>query len=528
MDRGLSSVLIFFNWSILTEGGYCDIVKLNLKRIQMYVLLKKEYEMKKRLTAIIAIAAMIVTMVPSMAFAASVWDGSSIATGYAGGNGSADDPYKISSAAEFAYFAQQVNGGETYSGKYLLLTDDIDLNSKEWTPIGYNGKTFKGNFDGGNKTISNLVITKELANTGVNNGIGLFGRTDSPASIKNFTIENVDVTGSLYVGGVVGFAYTGESIENITVKGNITIDAWWYAGVIGGNGYMNKVDNCHVIGNPGSYIKGNDGSYIGGIWGFRGEGAQSITNCTVKGLDITGVDRVGGISGMAHYGNAIKDCAVEDVSVQATDVNAKTVGLITGANQGGDGGNAASTVINNDVKDTTAKVGDKEVSNLSGTTIGDVAAPSSLVGSDVTFDPTTGDITGGVLESYVDGTISDDADLATVTNPDGTKTTAVGTETIKDIIESASSGTKVIIDRAEDGTDYGKAAVGVTVVNGTAGDIKVDGKELAEGEKLTGVAVPAKPDNSPNTGDNSVASFAVAGLVLAAIAAAAVARRRYN
>lgn len=50
-----------------------------------------------------------------------------------------------------------------------------------------------------------------------------------------------------------------------------------------------------------------------------------------------------------------------------------------------------------------------------------------------------------------------------------------------------------------------------------------DGKCTVCGEKA-----PVKPEKSPNTGDNSVAPFAVAGLVLAAMAAAAVARRRYN
>lgn len=472
---------------------------------------------------------MLIAMIPSMAFAESIWDGSSVATAYAGGAGTVADPYEISSASELAYFAQQVNKGEAYSGTYFVLTDDINLNSKEWTPIGYNGNTFKGNFDGGNKTISNLVITKGLTNTGVNNGIGLFGKTESSAVIKNFTINNVDITGSLYVGAVVGLGYTGKAIENVTVKGNIAIDAWWYAGVVGGNGYMNKVDNCHVIGNDGSYIKGNNGSYIGGIWGFRGEGNQTITNCSVKGLDIAGVDRVGGICGIAHYGNTIKDCAVEDVALKATDEDGKTVGLVAGANQGGVDGNDASTVINNDVKDTTAKVGEKEISNIVGTTINNDEPPKSLVGTNVTFDTTTGDITGGVLESYVDGTISSAADLATVTNPDGAKKTAVGTETIKEVIENASAGTKVVIDKTTAGTDYGTPAGGVTVENGTSETIVVDGKYLSEGETLTG-SVPSKPtpEASPATGDNSMAPFAVAGLVLAAMAAVVATRRKYN
>lgn len=283
------------------------------------------------------------------------------------GEGTETSPYLINNADDLKLFRDQVNEGNSYSGKYVLLTTDINLNNEEWTPIGTNTNSFKGIFNGNGKIVSNLKITKGLENTAANNCVGFFGRTDSPAVIQNLTIENVDITGSLYVGAIVGFGYTGKKIENCTVKGNITIDAWWYAGVIGGNGYMSLVDNCHVKGADGSYIKGNDGSYIGGIWGFRGEGGQKITNCSVTNLAISGVDRVGGISGMAHYGNEISNCKVEGVTVQATDPDATTVGLIAGACQGTE--SSPSTFTNNTVENVTAKAGDTIVTGLYGSNI---------------------------------------------------------------------------------------------------------------------------------------------------------------
>ncbi len=275
------------------------------------------------------------------------------------GEGTAEKPYLINNINDLIVFRNNVNAGNNYSGKYVKLNADIDLNNEAWEPIGYMGKNFIGNFDGGNHTISNLKVVKELTNAAANNGVGLFGRVDSPATIKNLTIENATVKGSLYVGAVVGYAYTGNAIENVTVKGNIAIDAYWYAGVIGGNGYMNLVNNCHVIGNDGSYIKGNNGSYIGGIWGFRGEGANNITNCTVTNLSIEGVDRVGGISGMAHYGNTISGCAVKDVTVAATDAEATTVGLIAGACQGTV--SEPSTITYSEVDDVTVTIGGNNV-----------------------------------------------------------------------------------------------------------------------------------------------------------------------
>ena len=288
------------------------------------------------------------------------------------GEGTADSPYQINNLTELEFFRDSVNAGNNYAGKVVQLTADIDLGNKEWTPIAYMGKTFTGTFDGNGKTIKNLKITKELANAAANNGIGFFGRTDSSAVIKNLTIENVDITGSLYVGAVVGYGYTGNAVENCTVKGDISIDAWWYAGVIGGNGYMNTIKNCRVFGNDGSYIKGNNGSYIGGIWGFRGEGANNIVDCSVENLEIIGVDRVGGIAGIGHYSNTVSGCSVNKVTITATDPDATTVGLIVGACQGTT--SEPSVFVNNAINETVARVdnGDgtfKNVACIYGTNI---------------------------------------------------------------------------------------------------------------------------------------------------------------
>ena len=88
----------------------------------------------------------------------SVWDGS-IATAFAGGNGSENDPYQISTSEELAFLAQQVNSGNSYAGIHLELTNDIDLNNLEWTPIGNGEFPFMGSFDGNEHTIKNLKIS---------------------------------------------------------------------------------------------------------------------------------------------------------------------------------------------------------------------------------------------------------------------------------------------------------------------------------------------------------------------------------
>lgn len=280
-----------------------------------------------RKAGVLALAVLLLTCV-LMAGAVSAdgtWDGTTITSVSPSGN-----TYSISSGSELAWVANEVNSGNnTFQGMTLELTQDIDLDNHEWTPIGSAGKAFAGTFDGKNYTISNLTITKDLENADSNNYVGLFGYTVSPSVIKNIKIQNVNVSGDLYVGGVVGMAYTGKEIRNCHISGDIHIKGSWYVGGIGGNGYMGVIADCSVGGESElSEIRGIEG-HIGGIWGFRGEGDQKIINCTVKNIAISGADRTGGISGILHYGNAIEKCTVTAVTVSISS-DADTVGGIAG------------------------------------------------------------------------------------------------------------------------------------------------------------------------------------------------------
>ena len=431
--------------------------------------------------------------------------------------------YDIESVDDLKAFAEAVNAGDDFKGKTVNLKAELDLVNEEWTPIGYMGKTFKGTFNGHNNTIKNLKITKTLTNAAANNGIGLFGRTDSPAVIKNFTIENVDIMGSLYVGAVVGYGYTGNSVENVTVTGDIAIDAWWYAGVIGGNGYMSLVDNCHVKGADGSYIKGNDGSYIGGIWGFRGEGDNKITNCSVANIDISGVDRVGGICGIAHYGNTIENNGITKASVTATDPDAKTVGLIAGANQGGEG--APSVVVNNPVNDVTAKVGENVVEAITGVNIDD-SEPITISGIDVTYDE-NGLITGGKFDREVPGTaVANDAtitvgDITYVKTEEGFEEFVPVAEigeakykTLQAAIDAAVDGDTVtlMVDCAEDVTVAQAPNVKITIDGNSktmSGAITVDGKSARY--DTAGVTIKNVKFNATNIDEAASINLGVSG-----------------
>ena len=409
------------------------------------------------------------------------------------GKGTAEDPYQIGTAEELKLVATKVNAGETgYASAYYKQTADIDLQgsgTNQWTPIGQEGKPFTGTYDGAGYTIQNLYKVRSTGNSSKNHYYGLFGITNSPVVITNVTVENVTLKGSQRIGAIVGEGSTGKEISNCTVKGDIKIDAYWYAGVIGGYGYINKIENCTVAGNPGSYIKGNNGSYIGGIWGFRGEGGQTITNCHVSGINISGDDRLGGICGIAHYGNKISDCTVSDCTITANNVPDRaegTVGLIAGANVGSQA--SPSIVVNNTVENTTATEIDREITTHTGAN-NHQGNPldSSVVGTDVTFDE-QGKILSGKFEHVEEGLLAEGSVLEQ--NPDGSFTVKTEEEanaavqvggkyysTLQEAIEAAQAGETILF--LKDMTENVSVPEGKKVV------FDLNGKTLTSAKTLT-------------------------------------------
>lgn len=273
------------------------------------------------------------------------WDGVTVDTAWYTGLESASS-YTISTAAQLAGVAQLVNEGTSdFKGKTLLLDADIDLAGQEWTPIGggATSKNFQGVFDGQNHTISNLKITRGLENTGVNNKIGLFGAGTFGTQIQNITLHNVDVSGSLCVGAVLGDSSNALSkLTNVHVTGNINVRGWWYVGGILGKGYASVID-CSVEGDgPATSGVTITGGYAGGIVGFMGEGNCVTSQSHVKDIAVTGAyNGIGGINGILHYGNTISNCTVENTVVWETGGPEEDTGRIyVGA--------FAGTYLNND------------------------------------------------------------------------------------------------------------------------------------------------------------------------------------
>ncbi len=261
--------------------------------------------MKKRLLASILSLVLIVTLLPTAALAAGEWDGTRVNTEWYNAN---NTEFTIDSAAKLAGLAQLVNKGNTFQGKTIKLGTDIDLNNMKWTPIGMSSAPFKGTFDGNKHTISNLFID------GNSSDVGLFGYT-TDGEIKNLTVEDALVSGYLNVGVVAGTPYTSE-YTNIEVTGHVEVNGMAYVGGVGGKNAYADWTNIIVDVDETSYVKATSTengtayrTYVGGVIGFMGEGGHTFKDIE-SNIDVTGdVCDIGGITGIAHYGNKFENIA---------------------------------------------------------------------------------------------------------------------------------------------------------------------------------------------------------------------------
>ena len=240
----------------------------------------------------------------------SLWDGS-IASKFEKGNGSQNNPFIIATASQLAYMAEYVNSGQSYEGEYYTLACDIDLDNREWTPIGTDDNPFVGNFYGSYHVIENMRITEKSSY------IGLFGKAvDSKIShtyVKDGTII-LDSRG-LALGGVVGSLESRrqpfmleECISDCMI---ILNDEFSYVGGIigtcdGSGEIINSVSSCYID-------IASDHVTVGGIVGeFDPHTRQcTIKYCTALGYvhnNSTSGGIVGRIYGRGGTGLAIKYC----------------------------------------------------------------------------------------------------------------------------------------------------------------------------------------------------------------------------
>ena len=225
--------------------------------------------MKKRVLSLLLAVVMLWSLLPTAVFAAD---------GELSGSGSSDDPYRIANAADLLAFAAKVNDGSEPTA-CAMLTKDIDLTGKEWTPIGTDAASYEGTFDGCRFTVSGLSITAD--GSWETYTVGFFGCVGG-AAIKNLKVEGTitvtaDCEACPYVGGIAAYVSSDSSFENCKSAVNITVN---------------------------SSINGND---VGGIVGMVESEDASFARCTNWGdISLDGSDSMGCGGIVGYSSSAIK------------------------------------------------------------------------------------------------------------------------------------------------------------------------------------------------------------------------------
>ncbi|HOQ33590.1 MAG TPA: PASTA domain-containing protein, partial [Candidatus Hydrogenedens sp.] len=199
------------------------------------------------------------------------------------------------------------------------LTQDIDAsNTISWnsgagfSPIGTIGNPFTGTFDGKGYKITGLYINRSGTDY-----VGLFGYISG--KINNLGIENCQITGKDYVGGLAG--HNLATISNCYSTGSVIGDND-VGGLVGNNSSIASVSKCYT-----NCTVSGSGYLVGGL---VGDNYGSVSNCYSTGSVSGNSDFVGGLVGYNYYGTT-SYCYSTGV-VSGSGVN---VGGLIGIKEGG-------------------------------------------------------------------------------------------------------------------------------------------------------------------------------------------------
>ncbi|MCR8632200.1 S-layer homology domain-containing protein [Paenibacillus radicis (ex Xue et al. 2023)] len=227
------------------------------------------------------------------------------------GTGTASDPYQIATPAQLDLVRNYLD-----SGLYFKLTADIDLSGYQsgegWVPIGDGSRPFQGNMEGNGHKITNLAINRPN-----NHYMGLFGYISNNASVSDMKLENVDVKGYAYVGGLVG--YNNGTISNGSTAGYIIGNGYIVGGLAG--------ENAGTIGNSYASVSVSGTSGTWDVGGLVGVNYETISNSYATG-NVTGAGELGGMIG---YNAGTINIGYATGSVTGSDGN---VGGLVGYNEG--------------------------------------------------------------------------------------------------------------------------------------------------------------------------------------------------
>lgn len=281
------------------------------------------------------------TIKVTLTYAGAGWDGTT-KTAPKTENG----VYQIGTAAELAWFADAVNGGQTtISGK---LTANINLNGKTWTAIGTDSNKFAGTLDGDSHTVSGLAgtggLVYYLSANGTVKSLCVDCAIDGTSNVGGIAdksegrIENCLVSGYIKggndtifgVGGIVGHGVAGNVISGCVSTADILFKYSRYAVQNGAGGIVGytygTVENCYFAGNIHTNAKSVSAGGFGGLVGCARSNAV-MKDCYTVGA-VTGPESsFGAVVGKVNSGAAITNCAYLDTVAPQAAADGTTSGM---------------------------------------------------------------------------------------------------------------------------------------------------------------------------------------------------------
>ena len=244
---------------------------------------------------------------------------------------------EVMTAKGLAYFAWHVNqgsdgNGNTYQGKTVKQTADIDLTAHYWEPIGIKEygdcydtyKPFKGTFDGNGHVINNLMSILPY------DAMGLFGYVDGGTITRTF-VDNgvVEATGDRVVGigGLVGRLLNGSTITESEARITLHKNARCAMG-----GLVGIMDGTSSIYNSMAMPDATSDSVTGGLVGSIAVGGIMSNSFSNVKLTITGSPSVGGLVG--NNAGTVSNCYAVDTRDGNSIATTAQFGWLAGTNTG--------------------------------------------------------------------------------------------------------------------------------------------------------------------------------------------------
>jgi LPXTG-motif cell wall-anchored protein len=277
---------------------------------------------QRLLAAVAAIATLtaVVVAVPSTASA----NGCGTTSDFAGGSGTAGDPYLVSTPTQL----QAIGSAPNLSCAYLV-TNDLDLSGNApWSPIGTFEAEFTGSFDGGGFTLSGLVVTENSTTTGQ----GLFGRA------VDATLENVRFDGATLFAAQEGSSSGGQigtlvgravrtAVRDIEVTGVVRISSTEDVGGVVGRGLDTTIErvlvDADIVITALNNGRGKIGGVVGQLFSEDPSATQPSSQLVVTALTIrtdpatsTNANRTGETGGLiGSLRGSLRDSAADNIVI---------------------------------------------------------------------------------------------------------------------------------------------------------------------------------------------------------------------